>query len=101
MVEQQGELLLKDDIKMEYGTILLTIIFAVIGGIIFGAFYTLLSIMWSGRKAKREFKEGKAFEVKENPTQEIKQKTKDKIKKDNRSALSKLFGRFKKNGKEK
>ena len=81
---------------MNFGTILLIIIFAVIGGIIFGSLYTLLSIMWSGRKAKREFKQGKIFEVKENPTQEIKQKRlkvpKKEIK-DNRNVLSKLFGR--------
>ena len=81
---------------MDFGTILLIVIFAIIGGIIFGALYTLLSIMWSGRKAKREFKQGKIFEVKENPTQEIKQKRlkvpKEEIK-DNRNVLSKLFGR--------
>ncbi|KKL85431.1 hypothetical protein LCGC14_1954840 [marine sediment metagenome] len=59
---------------MNFGTILLIVIFALIGGIIFGALYTLLSIMWSGRKAKREFKQGKIFEVEENPTQEVKRK---------------------------
>lgn len=59
---------------MAYGTILLIVIFAIIGGIIIGALYTILNIMWNERKAKREFKEGKAFEVKKTPTQKIKQK---------------------------
>ena len=85
---------------MSYGTILLIIIFAVIGGIIFGALYTLFSIMWGGRKAKREFKQGKAFEVKENPTQVIDSKQEEETKKDNRGILSKLFGKFGKKDKD-
>lgn len=59
---------------MAYGTILLIVIFAIIGGIIIGALSTILNIMWNERKAKREFKEGKAFEVKKTPTQIIKKK---------------------------
>ena len=62
---------------MDYGTILLIIIFAIIGGIIFGALYTILNIMWNARKAKRDFKEGKAFKVKDNPKQEIKEEIKN------------------------
>ena len=57
-----------------YGNILLVLIFAVIGGIIIGALYMILSIMWGERKAKKEFKEGKAFEVKNTPTQKIKKR---------------------------
>ena len=72
---------------MNFGTILLVIIFAIIGGIIIGALYTILSIMWNGRKAKREFKEGKAFEVKENPTQEIEQKIPKKPSKKDEKAV--------------
>jgi len=89
---------------MDFGTILLIIIFAIIGGIIFGALYTLLSTKLSEKKTKRDFKEGKAFEVKENPAQEIKKrklkvpKPEEEIKKDNR--LSKLFGKFRKKEKD-
>ena len=68
---------------IDIALIVMMVITGIIGGIIVGALYMVLNVMWCMRKAKRDYKQGKRlFEIKETPKkdEQKKQTKKDKAK---------------------
>ena len=61
-------------------TIIVAGIVSVIGGIIGGALYTVLSIIRAERKAKKDYKKGRIFEVKDNPKEKVEEVVPNEIK---------------------
>ena len=59
---------------IDIALIVIILITGIIAGIIVGALYTVLNIMWTERKAKRDYEQGKRlFELKDTP-KKIRQK---------------------------
>lgn len=63
---------------MDIALIMMIVITAIIVGIIVGALYTILSMMWNMRKAKKDYEQGKRlFEIKETSKKDKQKKQKE------------------------
>ena len=62
---------------IDIALIVMSVIIGIIGGIIIGALYMVLSIMWGERRARKDYGQGRRlFELKDTPNDEQKKQTK-------------------------